>query len=61
LVVWGEADRVADLGYGRALAASIPGAEFVTVPGAGHLPHIERPESTFALIDAFLEKVGADL
>jgi pimeloyl-ACP methyl ester carboxylesterase len=61
LVVWGEADRVVDLGYGRALAASIPGAEFVSIPEAGHLPHIERPEATFAPIDAFLEKVSADL
>jgi pimeloyl-ACP methyl ester carboxylesterase len=60
LVIWGEADRVVDLGYGRALAASIPGAEFVAIPEAGHLPHIERPEATFAPIGAFLEKIGLE-
>jgi pimeloyl-ACP methyl ester carboxylesterase len=54
LIVWGESDRIADLGYGRALAASIPGAGFAPIAEAGHLPHIEQPEATFAVIDDFL-------
>jgi pimeloyl-ACP methyl ester carboxylesterase len=58
LVVWGESDRIATLGYGRALAAAIPGAAFASVPEAGHLPHIEQPEATFAAIDGFLDKLG---
>jgi pimeloyl-ACP methyl ester carboxylesterase len=36
LVLAGERDRVAPPALGRAVAAGIPGAEFVLVPGAGH-------------------------
>ena len=54
LVVWGESDRVMTANYGRAFAAAIPGARFELVREAGHLPHIEQPAATFALIDAFV-------
>ncbi len=53
LVIWGESDRVFTPGYGRALAAAIPGARFELVRGAGHLPQMEQPEATFALLDGF--------
>jgi pimeloyl-ACP methyl ester carboxylesterase len=43
LVIWGEADRIADPGYGRALAAAIPGARFQELAGTGHLPQLETP------------------
>jgi pimeloyl-ACP methyl ester carboxylesterase len=44
LVIWGEADRIVDPGYGRAYAAAIPGARFELLPGTGHLPQLETPE-----------------
>ncbi|GLZ49672.1 hypothetical protein Acsp06_58570 [Actinomycetospora sp. NBRC 106375] len=44
LVVWGESDGIVDVDYGRAYAAAL-GAEFVTVPEAGHLPFVERPDA----------------
>src|SRR5690242_16259248 len=44
LVIWGEADRIVDPGYGRAYAAAIPGAQFELLPGTGHLPQLETPE-----------------
>jgi pimeloyl-ACP methyl ester carboxylesterase len=44
LVISGESDRIVDPEYGRAYAASIPGAKFVVLPGTGHLPQIETPE-----------------
>jgi len=44
LVVSGESDRIVDAEYGRAYAASIPGANFVLLAGTGHLPQIETPE-----------------
>jgi len=44
LVVWGEADRVVDLDYGRAYAESIPQARFTLLAGTGHVPQIETPE-----------------
>ncbi|MFI6335997.1 alpha/beta fold hydrolase [Streptomyces sp. NPDC050535] len=55
LVVWGESDRVVTPAYGRALAAALPGGRFVTVPEAGHLPHLEQPAATFAALDAYLD------
>ena len=54
LVLWGESDRIVTPGYGRALAAAIPGARFELLREAGHLPQIEQPEATFRAIDAFL-------
>jgi pimeloyl-ACP methyl ester carboxylesterase len=53
LLVWGEADKIATAAYGRAFADAFPNAEFAVVPRAGHLPQIEQPEATFALIDRF--------
>ncbi|MFE4856826.1 alpha/beta fold hydrolase [Streptomyces sp. NPDC056670] len=53
LVLWGEADRIVTPAYGSAYAAAFENARFATVPQAGHLPHLERPERTFALLDAF--------
>ena len=44
LVISGESDRIVDSEYGRAYAASIPGAKFVLLAGTGHLPQIETPE-----------------
>jgi pimeloyl-ACP methyl ester carboxylesterase len=54
LVVWGASDRVVTPAYGRALAAAVPGAEFAEVEQAGHLPHLEQPVATFAVIERFL-------
>ncbi|GLW54741.1 alpha/beta fold hydrolase [Kitasatospora phosalacinea] len=54
LVLWGESDRVATPGYGAAYARAFADARFVTVPGAGHLPHLERPEAVFAHLDTAL-------
>ncbi len=45
LVVWGEADRIADPGYGRVLADAIPGAELKVLPRTGHLPQLETPDA----------------
>ncbi|RFA10486.1 alpha/beta hydrolase [Subtercola boreus] len=58
LVVFGESDRVVTPAYGRAVSDSITAAEFVEVPAAGHLPHLENPEATWALIDPFLARLG---
>ncbi|WP_267420580.1 MULTISPECIES: alpha/beta fold hydrolase [unclassified Curtobacterium] len=57
LVVAGASDRVVTPAYGRAVAAAVPGAEFAEVPAAGHLPHLEAPEATWAVVDPFLRRV----
>ncbi|MFJ4833747.1 alpha/beta fold hydrolase [Streptomyces sp. NPDC088747] len=54
LVVWGESDRIATPTYGRAVARTVPGAQFVEIPEAGHLPHLEAPTATWAAIEPFL-------
>ncbi|WP_028045804.1 alpha/beta fold hydrolase [Cellulomonas sp. URHE0023] len=54
LVVWGASDRVVTPAYGRAVAAAVPGATFVEIAAAGHLPHLEAPAATWAAIDSFL-------
>lgn len=56
LVLYGQSDRVVTPAYGSAVAAAIPGAEFAVVPAAGHLPHLENPEATWLLLDAFLSE-----
>ncbi|TCU50123.1 pimeloyl-ACP methyl ester carboxylesterase [Curtobacterium sp. PhB25] len=53
-VVWGASDRVVTPAYGRTVAAAVPGAAYAEIPAAGHLPHLESPEATWAAIDAFL-------
>ncbi|MFD8423154.1 alpha/beta fold hydrolase [Streptomyces sp. NPDC059466] len=55
LVLWGESDRIMTPAYGRAFAAAFADARFVSVPEAGHLPHIEQPAATFAALDAYLD------
>jgi pimeloyl-ACP methyl ester carboxylesterase len=44
LVIWGDADRIADAEYGKAFAAGIPGARFVLLPTTGHMPQLESPQ-----------------
>jgi pimeloyl-ACP methyl ester carboxylesterase len=59
LVVWGEADRIGDPGFGRAFAAAIPGAEFTMLAGAGHLPQIETPDALIGTVWAFADAHAA--
>lgn len=56
LVLWGAADRVVKPDYGRAFAAAIPGARFALIEGAGHLPHLEAPETFARAVAAFAEE-----
>ena len=59
LVIVGEADQVTPPQEVRAMAATIPGAELVTLPGVGHLTNIEAPEAFNAAIVAFLRQHAA--
>jgi pimeloyl-ACP methyl ester carboxylesterase len=54
LVVWGEADRIADVAYGREFAAAIPGARFEALAGAGHVPQMEAPEVLLAAVSQWM-------
>lgn len=53
LVVWGEKDGIVSTDYGHKFATRIPGASFVTEPGAGHFPQIEKPADIAKKVEAF--------
>jgi pimeloyl-ACP methyl ester carboxylesterase len=54
LVIGGEEDALISPDVMRAMAKEIPGARTSIVPGAGHLPPLERPDSVNeALIELF--------
>ncbi|WP_270937170.1 alpha/beta fold hydrolase [Falsiroseomonas oryzae] len=59
LVLAGECDRLTPPAMGREIAARIPGARFAAIPRAGHLANIEAPAAFNALVETFLDEVGA--
>ena len=54
LVVWGEFDRLSSPAAGQAIAAQIPGAKFVVIRQAAHLPQIEQPAEFHTTVLPFL-------
>jgi pimeloyl-ACP methyl ester carboxylesterase len=54
LVAVGENDKEDFHRIAERLVRELPNAEHAVVPGAGHLPSVERPAETAALIAAFL-------
>ena len=59
LVICGALDQVSPPGEMKELAASIPGATFVEIPGAGHLSHLEAPETFHRAVLDFLGGVAS--
>jgi proline iminopeptidase len=53
LVITGERDETPLAGH-RAWAAAVPEGRLLVIPGAGHGPHVERPDVFFPALDAFL-------
>ena len=60
LVLTGEGDRMTSLAVGRKLAELIPGAQFQTVPRAGHMAMVEAPRDVLKKIRAFLATVAPE-
>ena len=54
LVITGAEDWLIPPSAGEALAADIPGAEFVVIPEAAHFAFIERPDAYVAAVRRFL-------
>lgn len=53
-VIHGEQDRVVPHRNGKLIAQRLPGAKFVSLPHAGHLPMLEDPPGFAALVRAHL-------
>lgn len=58
LVICGEEDAISPMAEMQSLAGQIPGAEFVPVPGAGHMAPLEQPDAVNAALVSFLERHG---
>jgi pimeloyl-ACP methyl ester carboxylesterase len=56
LVLVGDEDTVF-LEPSRSLAATVPGAELVVIPGAGHSPQFEHPEAWYLALRGFLDSL----
>lgn len=54
LVVWGEQDRLVPVAHAHAYAEGLPDARLSILPGAGHYPYDEAPETFGDTIGAFL-------
>ncbi|TVT35423.1 alpha/beta hydrolase [Amycolatopsis rhizosphaerae] len=57
LLLWGESDRIVTPDYGKAYAEAFAHGRLEVIPEAGHLPHIEQPAATFALLDSYLSTI----
>ena len=55
LFIWGDNDGIVTPAYGRACAELVPGARLVTIPRAGHYPHIEQPTAALKHLRSFLD------
>ncbi|MEM1048722.1 MAG: alpha/beta hydrolase [Pseudomonadota bacterium] len=53
-ILWGEDDPWIPLARGKALHERIPHARFETLPGIGHLPQLEAPETVLKSLTDFL-------
>jgi 3-oxoadipate enol-lactonase len=54
LVVAGDDDALIPVAEAEALARALPQARLVRIPGAGHLPPLERPDQVNAALVSFL-------
>jgi len=56
LLVWGQEDRLVPLVYAEEFARRLPRTRTEIVKSAGHAPHLERPEATAQVVQAFLKE-----
>jgi len=54
LVMAGALDATTPPALARELAAGIPGARFMEIPGCGHCPQIENPQAFVDAVEGFL-------
>jgi len=54
LVVAGDDDQLIPAAVMQEMAGTVPGARFVVIPGAGHLPPLEQPAALNRILADFL-------
>ncbi|GAA1543552.1 alpha/beta hydrolase [Brevibacterium picturae] len=55
LVIAGDKDAIAPIAATRAFAAGLADAQFIELPGVGHLVHYERPDEAASAIMVFCQ------
>lgn len=55
LVIHGKEDQVVPHANGEMLAGKLPNAQFVSLPGQGHLPYLEEPLGFVRLLQSFFK------
>jgi len=58
LVVFGDRDRLVPPRLGVRLVENLPDARLVVLPGVGHVPQFEAPETTLQLVRDFMAPAG---
>ena len=58
LLVWGREDRTVRFSVSARVRAAIPRATFVPVDSAGHLPHLEQPDTVVGAVMRFVRAAG---
>lgn len=61
LIMCGTVDRITPPHHSTAIAAAVSAAEFVDVPGAGHMLMLDRPDVVNDRLDALLERARREL
>jgi pimeloyl-ACP methyl ester carboxylesterase len=57
MIIVGEHDAISTVDEMRSIAGAIPAAEFVILPGAGHMTPLENPVGFNEAIEQFLTRV----
>jgi pimeloyl-ACP methyl ester carboxylesterase len=58
LLIVGEEDAITPPELMRDVQRSVPGSRLVVIPGAGHVPPLERPEDFNGALRAFVERLA---
>jgi pimeloyl-ACP methyl ester carboxylesterase len=58
LLLWGERDPLVPPSLAAAWRDAVPQARLVTIPGAGHVPMVERPSEFVSALAGFLDEPG---
>jgi pimeloyl-ACP methyl ester carboxylesterase len=58
LIIWGKNDKIIPVSDAELLHSSIENSELRILPGAGHVPHWEKPDEYNNMVQDFLARNG---